>query len=1026
MKAFKVFFAIVFAMMLGMNGVWGQVSLITLGTAVTENFNSMGISNTASLPTGFKFGTGADWTSSSNTTATTQRAGTSGANVVTGSSSGGAYNWANGATASSTDRAVGFLTSGGYVSPRTIFYAFTNNTGSTVTELVLSWDYEKYRSGSRAFAWTFFYGSDETSITTAAIDGNHNYVADANNTTVYDPPTVVSKSLTISGLSIANSSTYYLRWVYTGSGGSTNAHGLGIDNFSITPRTTPSSPTITSITPGNGQLSVAFTNPSSNGGSSITTYKYSTDGGANWQTRASGTTESPLDISTVSSDGTTSLSNGTSYNVQIRAVNAAGDGTASSTKQATPATTTYYSKSSVDLSALTSWTSNADGTGANPSDFSTSNVVYQINTSTATIGASWTVTGSNTAVVVGDGANATDFSIPTGTSLILQGNLTNNSTISGSGTVVMNGSSAQTISGIGTISNLEINNSSGVTISSGSNMQSLTGVLTPTVGTLTTNGNLTLKSSSTTTARVAAGSSSGGYVSGNVSIERYFASNKQAWRMVTAPVTGALAGSYIYNHWQSSTTDGATGVEIWGPGGTTAPTGSGGANGLAYHATVSSMREWNNNPSNPAYANVTDTKSTPLFTEDGTNPKSYFLFVAGPLGNGSVPASYSAVKVRATGGLRQGNQSFSITNAQAGRYFMVGNPYASPVSHGEVNMVNVDNPIWLWDPNLSGANGVGGYVSFDRTAKTYSVLSGQSGTGLVYTGTNTSDYTRLQSGQAFFVRATNTANLSVNFTEADKSSSSTNMVLRSGSNFQAEKMRVTLQRNSNGEYITTDGAVAFFYTGGATEVNEMDGHKLLNASNNIMFRRNGTNLTFEHRPLVESTDTLFLNLRSTSTGAYRLILTGSDFDNSNKLIPVLQDTYLNKEQILKLDTSVNYDFEIDGNATASSGERFRIVFSSKATEPLEFDPRHTIQGYPNPVRTGGQLSLKFNDRPAGNYTVVFNSLQGVRVQQQVVQHAGGTAVQSIKLSSKLTPGSYLVNILDASSRNVESLKVIIQ
>ena len=71
----------------------------------------------------------------------------------------GAINWANGVTASSTERAIGFLSAGSYSSPRSIVYAFTNNTGVTVTNLDLSWNYEKYRSGTRAFDWTFFHGA---------------------------------------------------------------------------------------------------------------------------------------------------------------------------------------------------------------------------------------------------------------------------------------------------------------------------------------------------------------------------------------------------------------------------------------------------------------------------------------------------------------------------------------------------------------------------------------------------------------------------------------------------------------------------------------------------------------------------------------------------------------------------------------------------------------------------------------------------------------------------------------------------
>jgi len=89
-----------------------------------------------------------------------------------------------------------------------------------------------------------------------------------------------------------------------------------------------SAPTIDSITAGNGQLSVAFSAPSSNGGAAVSNYEYSLNGGGSWTARSPANTASPLII--------TSLTNGTPYDVQIRAVNSAGGGTASSTVQGTP------------------------------------------------------------------------------------------------------------------------------------------------------------------------------------------------------------------------------------------------------------------------------------------------------------------------------------------------------------------------------------------------------------------------------------------------------------------------------------------------------------------------------------------------------------------------------------------------------------------------------------------------------------------------------------------------------------------
>ena len=112
-----------------------------------------------------------------------------------------------------------------------------------------------------------------------------------------------------------------------------NAVGTGSasDATSATPITSPGAPVLLagSIAGGNQELDATFTAPTSDGGSAITGYEYSTDGGLNWRTRATGTTESPLVITTLSADGITTLVNGTEYSVEVRAVNSAGSGTSS-------------------------------------------------------------------------------------------------------------------------------------------------------------------------------------------------------------------------------------------------------------------------------------------------------------------------------------------------------------------------------------------------------------------------------------------------------------------------------------------------------------------------------------------------------------------------------------------------------------------------------------------------------------------------------------------------------------------------
>ncbi len=107
-----------------------------------------------------------------------------------------------------------------------------------------------------------------------------------------------------------------------------NAAGAGEPSnvVTATPRTTPGPVTITTVTESNRTLIVEFTAPEDDGGSPVTGYEYSIDGGETWIPAAQGS--SPLRIG--------GLDNGTEYEVQVRAVNEAGSSTGSATVSATP------------------------------------------------------------------------------------------------------------------------------------------------------------------------------------------------------------------------------------------------------------------------------------------------------------------------------------------------------------------------------------------------------------------------------------------------------------------------------------------------------------------------------------------------------------------------------------------------------------------------------------------------------------------------------------------------------------------
>ena len=146
-------------------------------------------------------------------------------------------------TAASTDRALGQLRSGTLIP---LFgAAFTNNTGSTITSLAISYTGEEWRLGTagRTDQMNFEYSTNATDLVT----GTWTNVSALNFVTP-DVVTVGAKngnaaadrtsiSSTISGLSIPNGATFWIRFNDTDATGADD--GLAIDDFSITPQAVP-------------------------------------------------------------------------------------------------------------------------------------------------------------------------------------------------------------------------------------------------------------------------------------------------------------------------------------------------------------------------------------------------------------------------------------------------------------------------------------------------------------------------------------------------------------------------------------------------------------------------------------------------------------------------------------------------------------------------------------------------------------------------------------------------------------------
>lgn len=131
--------------------------------------------------------------------------------------------------------ALGGLQSGSLIP--TVGVAFTNNTGATVTELQISYTGETWRVGAtnRSDRLDFQYSVDATSLATGtwtnfdALDyANPGQPATGSGTQQH----AVALAGTITGLSIPNGATFYLRWADFNASGADDA--MGVDNFTLT------------------------------------------------------------------------------------------------------------------------------------------------------------------------------------------------------------------------------------------------------------------------------------------------------------------------------------------------------------------------------------------------------------------------------------------------------------------------------------------------------------------------------------------------------------------------------------------------------------------------------------------------------------------------------------------------------------------------------------------------------------------------------------------------------------------------
>jgi hypothetical protein len=278
------------------------------------------------------------------------------------------------------------------------------------------------------------------------------------------------------------------------------------------------------------------------------------------------------------------------------------------------------------------------------------------------------------------------------------GNLTNNSTINcRSGLITLNGTAAQSISGSSNTQfyALTLNNTSGVTVNSA---QSVTDVLTVTTGNFNSNGNITLISDASKTARLGIVGASGSF-SGNMIIQKYVSSRTKANHDLSSPVQSTT----IYD-WDDEMYMSGFGCDC--PVGITGTDGSSGS--------FKSVKTYNEPTA--TYSNVTNS-ATVL-----SSGKGFRVYLSDNMNDWNAKTFDS----RGVPNFNTNVINLSFTAGTYAGYNLVGNPFASAIDYSLVSKTNTDGHAYGYDNGVWTDYGTNAILTPHQGFYAYATGSGAS------------------------------------------------------------------------------------------------------------------------------------------------------------------------------------------------------------------------------------------------------------------------------------------------------------
>lgn len=404
-------------------------------------------------------------------------------------------------------------------------------------------------------------------------------------------------------------------------------------------------------------------------------------------------------------------------------------------------------------------------------------------------------------------------------------------------------------------------------------------------------------------------------------VERYLPS-KKAWHFLSVPTQG----STFHKAWQ----EGNDSLKNQAPKGFgTMLTGTKGTKGYDYISPQPSLKYFDN--SRQQYIEVSKTDS--VMNSSG----GYMVFIRGD--RSILPTNstgYSATNLRTKGKIYIPGNAPAPVKVLTNKWALIGNPYPSAIDFNKILVNNVSDrsklsgTYYIWDANLTGTYSTGAF----RTINNGVVTPKEAGYTLQ----------PIQSGEAFFVKNTSAAEVTITLPETVKVDGSSLQPFRTTSMGKVSneipepdaQLRANLYGFSGAVPELIDGVITLFSPEYSNLNDEWNSQKMNNLnSENMGIRSNEQVLVIERKQMPSESDSILYKMNNYKIAPYRFEFIAEKLDFSGQ-DAFLFDKYLQKEIEINPNGITTYDFNIQSPAGSWDENRFVVVFKKGGALPVTF------------------------------------------------------------------------------------------